>query len=182
LPNRYNRSPYRNDSRILFTIHHILYALIAAEETQAYLKERTEWREELQTGKMFGVLVVRTPAGEVGYLAAFSGNLAGKNVHPFFVPPIYDLLQPDGFFRQEEEQINEINARIRTQQASPALEDARSRLQSTIEYCDFVLQAAKDFHVLALFNKKCGLFFRERELPKSVALLFPLFHQVFCGL
>ena len=93
---------------------------------------------------MFGVLVVRTPAGEVGYLAAFSGNLAGKNVHPFFVPPIYDLLQPDGFFRQEEEQINEINARIRTQQASPALEDARSRLQSTIEYCDFVLQAAKD--------------------------------------
>lgn len=69
---------------------------------------------------MFGVLVVRTPAGEVGYLAAFSGNLAGKNVHPFFVPPIYDLLQPDGFFRQEEEQINEINARIRTQQASPS--------------------------------------------------------------
>jgi len=57
---------------------------------------------------MFGVLVVRTPAGEVGYLAAFSGNLAGKNVHPFFVPPIYDLLQPDGFFRQEEEQMNEI--------------------------------------------------------------------------
>ena len=132
--------------RFTYPFHYAPHPLcvIAAEETQAYLKERTEWREELQTGKMFGVLVVRTPAGEVGYLAAFSGNLAGKNVHPFFVPPIYDLLQPDGFFRQEEEQINEINARIRTQQASPALEDARSRLQSTIEYCDFVLQAAKD--------------------------------------
>ena len=132
--------------RFTYPFHYTPHPLcvIAAEETQAYLKERTEWREELQTGKMFGVLVVRPPAGEVGYLAAFSGNLAGKNVHPFFVPPIYDLLQPDGFFRQEEEQINEINARIRTQQASPALEDARSRLQSTIEYCDFVLQAAKD--------------------------------------
>lgn len=132
--------------RFTYPFHYTPHPLcvIAAEETQAYLKERTEWREELQTGKMFGVLVVRTPAGEVGYLAAFSGNLAGKNVHPFFVPPIYDLLQPDGFFRQEEERINEINARIRTQQASPALEDARSRLQSTIEYCDFVLQAAKD--------------------------------------
>ena len=132
--------------RFTYPFHYTPHPLcvIAAEETQAYLKERTEWREELQTGKMFGVLVVRTPAGEVGYLAAFSGNLAGKNVHPFFVPPIYDLLQPDGFFRQEEEQINEINARIGTQQASPALEDARSRLQSTIEYCDFVLQAAKD--------------------------------------
>ena len=132
--------------RFTYPFHYTPHPLcvIAAEETQAYLKERTEWREELQTGKMFGVLVVRTPAGEVGYLAAFSGNLAGKNVHPFFVPPIYDLLQPDGFFRQEEERINEINARIRTLQASPALEDARSRLQSTIEYCDFVLQAAKD--------------------------------------
>ena len=132
--------------RFTYPFHYTPHPLcvIAAEETQAYLKERTEWREELQTGKMFGVLVVRTPAGEVGYLAAFSGNLAGKNVHPFFVPPIYDLLQPDGFFRQEEEQINEINARIRILQTSPALEDARSRLQSTIEYCDFVLQAAKD--------------------------------------
>lgn len=132
--------------RFTYPFHYTPHPLcvIAAEETQAYLKERTEWREELQTGKMFGVLVVRTPAGEVGYLAAFSGNLAGKNVHPFFVPPIYDLLQPDGFFRQEEERINEINARIRTLQASPALEDVRSRLQSTIEYCDFVLQAAKD--------------------------------------
>lgn len=132
--------------RFTYPFHYTPHPLcvIAAEETQAYLKERTEWREELQTGKMFGVLVVRTPAGEVGYLVAFSGNLAGKNVHPFFVPPIYDLLQPDGFFRQEEERINEINARIRTLQASPALEDARSRLQSTIEYCDFVLQAAKD--------------------------------------
>ena len=118
--------------------------VMAAGEVQAYINKQTRWKEELDKGKMFGVLVVRTPAGEVGYLAAFSGNLAGKNVHPFFVPPIYDLLQPDGFFRQEEEQINEINARIRTLQASPALEDARSRLQSTIEYCDFVLQAAKD--------------------------------------
>ena len=82
--------------RFTYPFHYTPHPLcvIAAEETQAYLKERTEWREELQTGKMFGVLVVRTPAGEVGYLAAFSGNLAGKNVHPFFVPPIYDLLQP----------------------------------------------------------------------------------------
>ena len=71
--------------RFTYPFHYTPHPLcvIAAEETQAYLKERTEWREELQTGKMFGVLVVRTPAGEVGYLAAFSGNLAGKNVHPF---------------------------------------------------------------------------------------------------
>lgn len=131
--------------RFTYPFHYTPHPLcvIAAEETQAYLKERTEWREELQTGKMFGVLVVRTPAGEVGYLAAFSGNLAGKNVHPFFVPPIYDLLQPDGFFRQEEERINEINARIRILQTSPALEEARFRLKHAIEFADLMLQSAK---------------------------------------
>ena len=131
--------------RFTYPFHYTPHPLcvIAAEETQAYLKERTEWREELQAGKMFGVLVVRTPAGEVGYLAAFSGNLAGKNVHPFFVPPIYDLLQPDGFFRQEEEQINEINAHIRILQTSPALKEARFRLKHAIEFTDLMLQSAK---------------------------------------
>ena len=131
--------------RFTYPFHYTPHPLcvIAAEETQAYLKERTEWMEELQTGKMFGVLVVRTPAGAVGYLAAFSGNLAGKNVHHFFVPPIYDLLQPDGFFRQEEEQINEINARIRTLQTSPALEKARHVLKNMLKLNDHMLRSSK---------------------------------------
>ncbi len=38
-------------------------------------------------------------SSSIGYLAAFSGNLAGKNLHPYFVPPVYDLLQPQGFFK-----------------------------------------------------------------------------------
>jgi hypothetical protein len=37
---------------------------------------------------MFGVLIVQTQeegSSSIGYLAAFSGNLAGKNLHPYFV-------------------------------------------------------------------------------------------------
>ena len=81
----------------------------AAEEVKEYLTGREEWREELENGKMFGVLVVETEKGEVGFLAAFSGMLAGRNVHDYFVPPIYDLQEPDGFFRAEEEEISRIN-------------------------------------------------------------------------
>lgn len=84
----------------------------AAKEVQAYLGLQEAWKEELAQGKMFGVLVVRTQEGETGYLTAFSGILAGSNVHPFFVPPVYDLLQPQGFFKIEEEQISQINTRI----------------------------------------------------------------------
>lgn len=81
----------------------------AAEEVQDHLRQHPEWSE----GKMFGVLVVQTGEGEVGYLAAFSGILAGSNRHPFFVPPVYDLLRPDGFFKQEEAAISLLNVRIR---------------------------------------------------------------------
>lgn len=61
---------------------------------------------------MFGVLIVRTSDGSIGYLAAFSGNLAGSNMHDFFVPPVYDLLNPDGYFRKEESEISALNRRI----------------------------------------------------------------------
>ena len=65
--------------------------IIATKEVQAYLTSQSQWQKELQQGKMFGVLIVQTPENKIGYLAAFSGTLAGKNCHPFFVPPIYDL-------------------------------------------------------------------------------------------
>ena len=84
----------------------------AAEEVQQYLQTRTDWHEELQQGKMFGVLVVKTSTGEVGYLAAFSGNLAGSNHHDYFVPPVYDLLNPDGYFKEEEARISAINVML----------------------------------------------------------------------
>ncbi len=92
----------------------------AAEGVQAYLKTRIDWQDELQSGKMFGVLIVQTKEGEVGYLAAFSGILSDENNHDFFVPPVYDLLQPDGFFRVEEENISAINARIRAMEENAA--------------------------------------------------------------
>ena len=84
----------------------------AAEEVQQYLQSRTDWYEELQQGKMFGVLVVKTSTGEVGFLAAFSGNLAGSNHHDYFVPPVYDLLNPDGYFKEEEARISAINVML----------------------------------------------------------------------
>ena len=87
----------------------------AAEEVQAYLQTRTEWHSELQQGKMFGVLLVRTPEGETGFLAAFSGNLAGSNHHSYFVPPVHDLLNPEGYFKQEEARISELSTVIQSE-------------------------------------------------------------------
>ncbi len=85
---------------------------MAADEVLSYLSAQTQWHEELSSGKMFGVLVVRDVAGNVGFLAAFSGQLAGTYLHDYFVPPVYDLSAPGGFFRKEEKNISEINKEI----------------------------------------------------------------------
>ena len=87
--------------------------VLAAQEVQDYLQSRTDWHDELQKGKMFGVLIVRNKTNVIGYLAAFSGNLAGSNHHSFFVPPVYDLLNPDGYFKEEEERISQINRKLK---------------------------------------------------------------------
>lgn len=94
--------------------HYVPHSLsrLAANEVQAYLRTREEWASEISAGKMFGVLVVRDAEGMLGFLAAFSGNLAGTNHHPYFVPPVYDMLRPDDFFRREEAEISAINQQI----------------------------------------------------------------------
>ena len=84
----------------------------AASHVISYLESKTQWHSELQQGKMFGVLVVETPGGRIGFLAAFSGNLQGSNNLEYFVPPVYDLLNPDEFFKIGEREISGINARI----------------------------------------------------------------------
>ena len=109
-----------------YTPHPLFVA--AAGEVGRYLSTKGEWQGELRKGKMFGVLIVRTGEGEVGYLAAFSGILAGKNRHTYFVPPVYDVQEPDGFFRIEEEQISGINRRIEELQADVRYKDCKQRL------------------------------------------------------
>jgi tRNA pseudouridine32 synthase/23S rRNA pseudouridine746 synthase len=117
--------------------------VMAADEVQVYLQHQAQWQDELQQGKMFGVLIVQTAEGEIGYLAAFSGILAGKNIHPYFVPPIYDLLQPDGFFKKEEEHISAINHRIRELEEDTSYQKCRQALEEETARCSRLLSQAK---------------------------------------
>lgn len=117
--------------------------ILAAKEVQSYLTRQTAWKDELRQGKMFGVLIVQTEHGEIGYLAAFSGILAGKNLHPFFVPPVYDLLQPQGFFKIEEENISSINRNIRQLENDKAYAALSAELARTIQSAENILATAK---------------------------------------
>ena len=148
--------------------------VLAAEEVKEYISSRKEWQEELTLGKMFGVLIVqetgkRTRKGKeketgestdkdeeggIGYLAAFSGNLAGKNLHTYFVPPVYDLLQPQGFFKIEEEHISAINVRIKKTQNDPHYIDLLRQIEKETMQSQQELTEAKEFFKSAKKNRE----------------------------
>ena len=82
--------------------------ILAAEEVKKEIG-----RIQPTEGKMFGVLVVElSEDGSQGsvdrslaFLAAYSGLLEGRNDWEFFVPPVFDAQQPDGYFKTKEREI-----------------------------------------------------------------------------
>ena len=73
--------------------------LLAAEEVKQELAHMS-----LTEGKMFGVMIVESERS-LGFLAAYSGLLEGRNDWPYFVPPVFDAQQPDGYFKTKEREI-----------------------------------------------------------------------------
>ena len=68
--------PERMNNPLDYEPHPLCIA--ACKELQAYLAERKDWREEIDKGKMFGVLIVEKNDKEIGYLAAYSGQMEGE--------------------------------------------------------------------------------------------------------
>lgn len=94
---------------------------IAAKALQDYLETQTDFehnfglsdtQDGLAIGKMFGVLVVQNTDGQLGYLWAFSGKLAERNHHPFFVPTVFDMLEENSFFLIGIKELTAINLEV----------------------------------------------------------------------
>jgi len=122
---------------------------LAVKELQHHLETQTDWEHEFgiearvegtNIGKMFGILLVRNQQNEIGYLAAFSGKLAGKNNHPLFVPPIVDLLQENSFYRIGEKEISAMNHRIAQLEALDEYHVAKDEYQSVKKQSDLALE------------------------------------------
>ena len=112
-------------------------SLLAAKELQTYIENHIEVQHDFGfekgktgIGKMFGVLVVLNQQNEVGYLAAFSGKLAGKNHHSRFVPPVFDILVEDGFYKLGEAENIKINNRIEILETDLHFLDLKNQLKT----------------------------------------------------
>ena len=116
----------------------------ACKEVQEYLENQTDFEHNFglendlsstPIGKMFGVLIVRNKKNEVGYLAAVSGKLANSNQHKIFVPPVFDMLNKNGFFLEQEERLNEINHILES------IEDDQNYLQLKEDFLQFEINS-----------------------------------------
>ena len=101
--------------------------LQVCHELQQSLLLRDDWREEIGRGKMFGVLIVERD-GEVGWLAAYSGQIGGRSDWDGFVPAVFDYLQPDGYFKTHEAEISDINRRISLLENDTRLQKAAGQI------------------------------------------------------
>lgn len=129
-------------------------AVIAAKELQYYLENQTDFEHNfglnlhqkgLVIGKMFGVLVVQNNQGELGYLLAFSGKLAEQNHLEYFVPTVFDMLAPNSFFVQEQNEINVINLAIEKLEAEENYQQALQTLESIKEEAEKDIARHKNF-------------------------------------
>jgi len=117
--------------------------LLAVEKLQNHLKTQTEWNHNFGlsdsmedgaiVGKMFGVLVVKNQENKIGYLAAFSGKLASGNHHAYFVPPVFDLLQDDGFLNVGMQELSRINAVLQSLEENSTDEPSEEIAQLKID-------------------------------------------------
>lgn len=123
----------------------------ASKDLQAYLMDaKFEHNFGLDSstngmviGKMFGVMVVKNSNGDLGYLAAFSGKLAESNTHDGFVPTVYDTLNPAGFYKIGEQELNDFNREIEAIETSEAYKLAKINYHACVNEYNEALQVLK---------------------------------------
>ncbi|MDG1731536.1 MAG: RluA family pseudouridine synthase [Thalassotalea sp.] len=178
---------------------HIL-AKLAAEQLQQHLLNQDDWhydfgvneqgilngglklgqeRADDAVGKMFAVLIVKNTCGELGFLSAFSGYLADSNTHPSFVPPIFDLLTQDDFFKDELALISKVDGEYNTLKNSPALVHLQAVKDKEVTSYDMQLADLKKQVSIAKKERKQQRLHASQNLPEqeASALLLQLSQQ-----
>ncbi|ABX48267.1 pseudouridine synthase [Shewanella baltica OS625] len=147
--------------------------VLAANELQHHLETQHDWQHNFgltgeltgAIGKMFGVLLVQNPQGEVGYLSAFSGKLAEQNHWPRFVPPVFDMLAKDNFFHAENLQINQINEQLFAVENHPDI----PRLSTELETEQAQAQAELDAHRQVMIDSRQSRKAQRNQLAAQLA-------------
>ena len=121
---------------------------LVREAAEAVIRE-IDGSEELSSmfveGKMMGVLIARDRKGNLLTLKGFSGAVGGKASIDGFVPPIFDLTCPGGYYREKEAEISGINS-----QTASIIKDILTPAAASLK----ALQECRDEELASLREKK----------------------------
>jgi len=96
-------------------------AVAAAKQLQQQLNKLDKAildTDDIDAGKMFGVLVVQDESQQLGFISAYSGQIAGIDEQLHFAPNVALKHIDDAEFSQQSQVINDINAQITALQNS----------------------------------------------------------------
>lgn len=143
---------------------------LACAEVKAFLENQTTIEHNFglragQTGqiigKMFGVLVVQKPSGEIGYLAAFSGKVAGGNHHAHFIPPVFDGLTEGSFVNVGMTELTTINKQLeelKKDSSKSGKQAVDELIAHRTDHCNEILYGIIDsYHFLNIKKESKGL-------------------------
>ena len=121
----------------------------AAESLKLRLKELylpQHCFDEVDGGKMFGVLVVKTVNGKTGYLAAYSGMLGGQWCNSGFVPPVFDETSRDKLLHCGENEIAKLGRQIEQLEVDSVYLQVKSKIEQYRSTCNQQLNSLKQLH------------------------------------
>jgi tRNA pseudouridine32 synthase/23S rRNA pseudouridine746 synthase len=159
-------------SRFTFPFYYQAHEVVkvAANQLQNYLINQKEWKHNfglhstdtgLVIGKMFGVLIVENEQKELGFLAAYSGKLADSNEHDYFVPPVYDMLKKDGFYKMEEKIVSSLNTELEEVENNTEYQDIKNYFENQSEIAKAEIEKEK---------QELKVLKRERKIKRNAAL------------
>ena len=122
--------PKEMNNPLNYELHPLCIAV--CKELQLYLEKRNDWRNEIDRGKMFGILIVEKDS-QIGYFVAYSGQIGGRSDWEDFVPAVFDYLQPDGYFKIHEAEITHINQSIKQMEGDERMKQAKKLIASLQE-------------------------------------------------
>ena len=132
----------------------------AADIVIREIESRKDLHEAFMEGKMLGVLVVSDKDGRIGYLTGFSGNAGGHSHIDGFVPPIFDLMDPSGYFKIREAEITALNHELENLKGSPVLKE----LTDNLSCCE----KSRDEEI-SLMKSRMGQSKKQREEARKVS-------------
>lgn len=155
-----NPFDYRPDAECEEAFERLIAEVEALKKSDR--QEDVNFCRELEDGKMLGVLIADDGSGVRHTLYAFSGQLGeGGFHHEGFVGPVFDYLQPNGYFKIKEREISCQNLEIREFEEGDYAK-AKSDLQIAKEKLDAEV---------AEYKEKCRLSKEERKVKRESGMM-----------